>query len=236
MMNKIILILIIIITCFSCSHELVTIQVITRFNENKVEVPKKIEEFEVLFLHQEVREINGITQLKNLKKISFIHIYGISDYQFIEKLKKLEILKLIGCNIDNFKFLHTLKDLRVLFLEGITINNVFIDFTKNNKLEYLELRNIYLPDNNKKFELKLKHLPKTLIYVRLVSNNLFINEKLLESFKQVKYVFMLKNETNAELINKYPNITFESIENILPEQYKSAILFKKPKYMITPNN
>lgn len=238
-MGKWIYLLITILLTFSCVTKDVTIQAITDNKIYEKKVPKNIEDFELFILFNKVEKITGLTKLKNLKKLYILGMDGITDYSFLTKFSKLEILMLETSHVESFDFLKKLPMLRVLYLDGVTLLNNKIDLVNNTQLEYLSLFNLHSSQLNSYFEINLQNIPDNLRFID-ISKNIFIklSKKLFDKLENVPTIILLKQYyyENEKVLKDYKNIYFGDSKKILPEKYWSDTLLKDPEYRLYETN
>lgn len=235
-MEKWILIIISIFFIFSCVSDKVTIRAVTTKAIHEIIVKKNIEELQVFLIFENVKEIEGLIKLKNLKRLYILGLYGITDFSFLSQLTKLEALILEECDIENFNFLQALPNLRIFYLDGVRLIKNELNFIYNRKLEYIAFFRLRAKQPNTYFDLNILNIPDNLQFIDLsINRNVKLTKELFDRMQNVPIV-LLTNEyyyENKEILSNYKNIYIEDSKKILPEEYWMDSLLEGYEYKLT---
>lgn len=261
MKTKIINIIILSILSFSCTSqdEMVKITVSVNNQISISEVPANIEEldYEVGQLNN-MEKIEGIEKLTELKKLRLQFGGNFSDYSMLSNFKKLEILILVYCKLDNLDFIKYMPKLKMLVVKNCWLLKNDFDLSYNKELKYFNLSGmLYQPfkDNSEPARpvvLNISGIPSGLEYIDLTYNGyIILTDKFLNQLLTIPHVIMgkINFESYAKIVKKgdrfiehyksylenkdflisHPNFILNDSIDDLPEKYQYKLLFKNPE-------
>jgi Leucine-rich repeat (LRR) protein len=170
----------------------------------------------------EVNSIDGLEQLTNLRKITFIFDHAIKSFSYLEKCPLLESIIINTCSemgsIPDITKFPKLRSFEIRIDKDLGSNKSIytLDLANNPRLEYLQIADCNLT----KFP-KLTNIPPSLKYVNF-SGNLIesIDEDSLRALRNVR-VFVADNLLQERDYARYGNVGFslEKMWKILPPEF-----------------
>lgn len=171
---------------------------------------------ELTFFKQNIKTIDGLEKLKNLKILSLEKmVYMNGDYTFLKNLPSLEVLIMWNMTITDSGFLKELSGLKALILMGVKIKTDVLDLHTNTNLEYLAITNsqlktlpeLMLPDHIEILNFRYNKLTEEVIH------------KHRSSLFKTRWLLIEGNPAWKELY-KLDIIPPENLTNeIIPEKY-----------------
>jgi hypothetical protein len=157
-----------------------------------------------------LQSVNGLKDLKNLTTIIFERTAFVNDFSFLQDAKNLRNLFLVSVHIKDWAFLEHLPYLEKLYIIACSRINTEIDFDRNIRLEYIEIRScglVAFPE--------LYNLPLSLKYLNLSWNNIRV---IPDWYKRQNYFLIFLYQNNVDYFqDKF--IIFDEPADVLPDKF-----------------
>jgi hypothetical protein len=212
----------------SCKAEDVEIEIVSQENTIRT-MTVSSNTSELNFYRESISGINGLEQLKHLKKMTFMMISNPLQLDFLRSNNTIEFLAFDSCNIVSFDYINTISELKYLSFESCNIDTEDIDLKESTKLVFLGFNNLHLYKNEKRIQ-KIPQglkIPHSLKYLNLSFNDIDeLNISELNSLKTVNFILLDNNKIKSymvsDLITQFGNLYFNRGEIELPEEYKNS--------------
>lgn len=178
-------------------------------------------------LDNPIVDIEGLEKLELLRSVKIVVSPQISDFSFLSRCSSLEKVLITLSRVSAISFIHEMPELRVLELErsddwesdlGLPFINDEIDLSRNKKLEYIAFKYCELQDFP-----HFANVPAALKYLDLTGNDIAIGKNdlhKLEALKRVPYIFIEGQKIETSAAQRYPNLTPENPETIIPDYWQ----------------